>query len=81
LIVRAVALAECNTEVMVDLSGRKTGEAALKILFSGSTVEPGGEEVVSELLPLVFLHGGKLTLRTTNENRSTFMLILPGKDA
>lgn len=81
LIVRSIGLAADNTELMVNLSDRKNGDVVLTILFSGSSMDPRGEEVVSELLPLVFLHGGKLTFNARNEKGSSFSLVLPGKDA
>jgi len=81
LISCSLSFAGEHTEMSVDVASRKTGEFVLKILVSGRSQGPKGQEVASELLPLVFLHGGKLTFSDRNENGSSFTLTLPGKDA
>jgi len=81
VIVSSIGFAERNTEMVVNLFSRKSGDVVLKITFNCGSMEPTGEDVVSGLQAIVFLNGGKLTFGTEIDNRSSFTLTLPGKDA
>ena len=81
VLVRTIALADQGTELLTELSSRKNGDVILKFTFSCSAIPPDIEEVVSELLSIVFLHGGQLTLKTKIDERPSFTLLLPGYDA
>ena len=81
LIGHSIRLAEPNTGISIVLSSRKAGDSILKITLTDGSAEPDVHNVVSELHIPVFLHGGKLTFGKDAENKSSFTLFLPGKDA
>ena len=78
LLERVVELADPKGNVLAHLSKTAAGGVDLKLTWTCEHTPPDSSHVVSQLLPLVFLHGGQLSYKGKGDTGPEFTLMLPG---